>query len=140
MRSKLSTRVLGSKKKATLFGLKKRRYLNRKSDAIFLPYFEDVRKHDQTHLVIKALQIDFYISKFNAKTRQFRVVKTRSVSEMQIVIHFQRRLNLNLTKRTFCRYRMFETIRVKFLVQGPSHHDDLRNMQSYYMAVRCRRA
>ena len=43
-RSDFSTRALESKKKASVFELKKRRYLNRKSDAFFFTLFWATRK------------------------------------------------------------------------------------------------
>ena len=44
VRSKFSTRAFKSKKKASLFQLKKRRYLDRKSDAFFFALFRTTRK------------------------------------------------------------------------------------------------
>ena len=67
-----STRALKSKKIATLFQLKKRRYLDRKSDAFFLASFGRFEKRIRTSLNISVLQRRFLPVKFAQKLRLFQ--------------------------------------------------------------------
>ena len=72
-RSDFSTRALESEKIASLFQLKKRRYLDRKSDAFFLPSFERFRKRVRTRLDISILQQQILSIKFVRKLRLFQL-------------------------------------------------------------------
>ena len=72
VRSEFSTRALESKKIATLFQVKNRRFLDRKSDAFFWPLFGRFEKHVRTPLTISALQRQFLPAKFARKLRLFQ--------------------------------------------------------------------
>ena len=81
VRLEFSTRALKSKKKASLFQLKKRRYLDRKSDAFFFDYFGDASKYLCTCLIISMLRWQFLCLEFCEKYRPFQafvaIVNTR---------------------------------------------------------------
>ena len=69
--SDFSTRALESEKKASLFELKKRRYLDRKSDAFFLTSSEQFDERLRTSLSIRVLQRQFVVVKIKEKVGRF---------------------------------------------------------------------